>query len=236
MSFKRRTFKWLILPLTALVLYGCGDLAKEEEGAAKISIVSVTGTEILTGIESTSLIFGANEVRLDVGADQTAGTFDAGEGDNIPQVFEPLVEPVTYDTVTLTVLNEPRLGVTSPVTVLIYKVVFTFFDANGNARVFAPQTIQSTNVTVAGGASKAFQILAVPEKMKTTGGGLSDIFLYGDSLDNMYGDNPALEIRAASDWTVYIDVYAKDVENDDEIHTQAVTTFHFINPMPYLGH
>lgn len=235
MSFKRRTFKWLILPLTALVLFGCGDLTNKEEGAAKISIVSVTNKDVLTGETSTALIFAANDVTSDVGADQLSGTADAGEGDKIPQTFEPLISAATYDKVKLKVQNEARLGVKTPVSVLVYQVVFTFFDANGKARVFAPQVIQSTNVTVPGNSSAEFEILAVPAEMKTTPGGLADIILYGNSIDNMYGDNPYLEGKAAADWTVYIDVYAKDVENGDKMHTQAVTTFHFINPMRSVG-
>lgn len=230
MLFKKRALLALTLPLALFAFSGCGALT-QSDAAAKLDITTITTIEQVDEVETTVMEFFANEVRFDSGRDRDLTTTGEGNLDGIPQDFEVVTVPASSDVVKIGLLNTPRLGVKDPINLLVYKVVFTYFDANGNSRPFARQNTQSVSLLLTPDTVGELEVIAVPELMKTVSGGLADIFIFGRSADALYGNIPALEQAAAKTWIVYIDVYAKDVLNKDTVHAQSVSNFTFINPM-----
>lgn len=240
MSLNSRLAALLILPLAALTMHACGGVLGNADGAAKLTVVKVTAEDKVAEVEdSTRLIFFPHEAVYDTGCDKVWGNASLdGENDGFPQACEqPVTDyPIMDDFVDIEVLNEPRLGVKTPIDIIVYRVAFTFRDKRGEKRSFMPRNVQNVNVQVPPEESVIFQVNMVPSTYKETPGGLRDIFLYGDSKDNLYGDVIAAERDNASSWTVYIDIDAMDPENGDTIHSQAVTTVTFVNPIPIFGH
>jgi hypothetical protein len=225
--------------VAALALHACGGILGNADGAAKLTIKNITMKDLVTGTDGTTMLrFFPHEAVYDTGCDMIWGNNSLdGEGDGFPQPCEMQIKefPILNDMITIEVLNEPRLGVKTPVDFIVYRVAFTYLDRGLHPRSFMPRNVQNVNVRVGPDEAIKFQVLAVPETYKSAPGGLRDIFLYGDSKDNMYGDVIFTEKDMASSWTVYVDIDAMDPENGDTIHSQAVTTFTFENPIPLLG-
>jgi hypothetical protein len=210
----------MILPL--LLFVGCGSVTDSDyDGAARVVIIGITDEA-----GSTALTFWAHEKTTDGGLDGNPATSDAGNMDGDPSndtLLSPsdLVAPKA-NKLKILVFNEPRLGVTTPINLIVERVVFTYRDAFGRARAFAPQKVQAVSAGVSGNNMVEVLVTAVPMEMKTGPGGLRDIFLFSNDPD---------EIFAASHWTVTVDVYARDYLNGDVILGQQTVTMDFVNPM-----
>lgn len=233
MSMLKRLSAILAIPIAALMLTSCGGVLGNADGAAKLTVKAVWMKDLISNSDTTFLRFFPHEARFDTGHDLIYGNGDEGDDNDFPDEFELVVPdyPVMSDVVRIDVFNEPRLGVKEPIDLVVYRVDFTFRDAFGNSRpLIMPQRTTSVNARIAPEETASIQVLAVPVLYKTNSGGLRSIFLYGDSADNLYGDDYALEVEAASDWKVYIDVYAMDPENGDTVHAQSVVDFAYENP------
>lgn len=214
MAFYRRTFVCMILPL--LLFAGCGSVADEDfDGAARVVVTNITAED------GSGLVFWSNEKTNDGGTDGNPLTTDAGNGDSRPNDNDPAPVLPKANQVKISVLNEPRLGVETPINLIVERVVFTFRDAFGRARAFAPQNVQARSVLVAPNTTEDVIVTAVPMEMKTGPGGLRDIVLYGSDE----------ELFASQHWTVTVDVYARDYLNGDIILDQQTVTMGFVNPM-----
>ncbi|MHB8765243.1 MAG: hypothetical protein ACYDA8_13055 [Deferrisomatales bacterium] len=121
----------------------------------------------------------------------------------------------------MTLGNEPRLGVNPGVDLQVYLVDVTYLDANGGSRTFAPTQRHNVALNVASGASGELGFVLVPEAMKKAAGGLRDLILRGSEAER----------RAVQTMTAIVDVYAKDVRNNDTVQAQGSIPLTFINPM-----
>jgi hypothetical protein len=204
----------MILPL--LLFAGCGSVVDEDyDGAARVVVSDITA------LDGTGLVFWSNEKTNDGGTDGNPLTADDGNGDSLPNDNDPAPVQPKANQVKISVLNEPRLGVKTPVNLIVERVVFTFRDAFGRARDFAPQVVRAPSVLVLPNETREVVVTAVPIEMKTGPGGLRDIVLYGSDE----------ELLASQHWTVTVDVYARDYLNGDIILDQQVVTMDFVNPM-----
>lgn len=238
MSMLKRLSAILAIPIAALMLTSCGGVLGNADGAAKLTVKAVWIKDLVTTSNTTFLRFFPHEAVFDTGRNFIYGDGDEGDDDNFPEAYEVLVSgyPVMSDVVLLDLLNEPRLGVKEPVDLIVYRVDFTFRDKLGNSRpLVMPHRSTSVNAQLTPNEVLTVQVEAVPIEYKTNPGGLRDIFLYGQSADNLYGGDFLDEVNSASDWKVYIDVYARDPENGDTVHAQAVVDFVYQNPIPFLG-
>ncbi len=166
-------------------------------------------------------IFNAVVKTDDSGKDGDPAVVDAdgSQGDGFPDLGEEILETLHDDLGVITLRNEARLGVDPGVDLHPFRVDFTYRDANGQTRTFAPaRSVFLTGLVPNDGTAELTAVL-IPVDMKING--LQDIFLFG---------TPA-EIAAVRQWTVIVDVYARDVRNQDVVHAQGLITVRFINPI-----
>jgi hypothetical protein len=209
----------LAFALGALVWLGlgCGIVGEEFEAGNQLKVTSVADRA-----GSNAPVFAAVEETDDSGVDGQAGTNDDGEDDGFPDPGETVVNLLSIDTGVLSLENEPRLGVgENGVELQVFRVDVTYFDANGAAQAFAPQRSLATTATVPNQGAVDLEFELVPLSMKLATGGLRDIFLFGT----------AAQRAAVERMTAVVDVWAKDMRNNDTVHAQGQIAISFINPM-----
>ena len=201
----------------AVVLGGCGT-ADDFEAGNRLVVAKIADTS-----GSTAPVFLAVEKTDDSGLDGDPDTNDEGENDGFPDPSEKVEEGYELgpDLGVITVRNEARPGVKEGVPLVVYRVDITYLDATGASRAFAPSRTQWVNVEVDSGGSADIEVVLVPEDMKTREGGLRHIFLFGTEEQK----------AAVRTMTAVVDVYARDVLNDDSVHAQGRIVLTFINPM-----
>ncbi|GAB4267243.1 MAG: hypothetical protein Kow0092_20500 [Deferrisomatales bacterium] len=219
--------KLLILGLCAalgpLGLAGCG--GDDFQAGNRLTVVSITDES-----DNAVPVFRAVVETDDSGNDGDPGTVDpyGSQGNFFPDLGgggspgETVLVPLGNDLGKITLQNEARLGVDPGVDLELFRIDLTYFDANGASRTFAPpQSLSVTGVVPNDGTLDLDGVVLVPVEMKTADDGLQEIFLFGTSD----------EIEAVRQWTVVVDVYARDVRNDDTVHAQGQITVKFIDPM-----
>ena len=224
--FHKSLFTWLIVSVV-LTISGCGVVEEEYDGAARLVVTAATTDKNKTPLQFYSGL-GTND------DPDTASSGEFGEGNFIPEVFlgEEITQPIEADLVKFSFFNEPRLGIEDPVDIVVESITFQYFDAFNNQRSFAPDRVVSATALVPaeGSADLSVQLIPFDMKIPDSGGGLSDIFLYGISQDGFYA-NAASEIAAASQWTVVAEVRAKDYKNNDIIKVYDSFSVYFMDPM-----
>jgi len=215
------TFIASLALIAALAFVGCGyDVPGHEiidddfQAGNMLTVTSITDTSghsvpIFKGVQKTD----------DLGRDGIPDTDDEGEDDGYPDSFEELLEKLSDDLATITLENETRLGVAEGVDLHVFRVDVTYYDNNGNSRTFAPR--QSFDITgvIPADSEATLEIVLIPVDIKING--LRDALLTGTLAER----------DAVRQWTVVVDVYARDTKNDDTVHAQGGTTVRFINPM-----
>ncbi len=205
-----------LLSLCLLVLLcGCG--TDDFQAGNRLILLSLTDQ----GGSSSPILF-ANEETDDSGVDGDPTTSDdVGFGDGFPDEGENPITPISSDIGVIELANEARPGVDEGVELQIYLIDVTYFDANGNTPAFAPRYRQNVAASVDTGSTISLEFTLVPLEMKIVEGGLRDIFLFGS----------AAAVSSVSRMTAVVDVYARDVLNNDTVLTQAAVTVQFVNPM-----
>ncbi len=204
-----------VLAVVALGLGGCGSADDFQAG----NLLTVEKVADSTG--STAPVFAAVEKTDDSGKDGELGTDDEGEGDGIPN--EPIANVETRlsnDTGTITLRNETRPGVEEGRPLLVYRIDLTYVDKYGRSHDYAPTRSEFPSVEVPADATADVDVTLVPVEMKLNG--LRDAILF---------ETDPTEREAVRQWTVYVDVYAKDVLNDDDVHARGSITVRFVNPI-----
>jgi hypothetical protein len=207
----------LLAPALALSLLGCGSVTGDNFQAgdrllvAKIADANGANVPILNAVIKTD----------DSGKDGNAAQIDSdgSQGDGFPDEGEKVITPLSDDQVTISLKNEPRLGVDPGVDLHVFRVDTTFVDASGATRTFAPPQSYSVSLDIPSGESADLTAVLVPASMKANG--LQDIFLFGT----------ADELRAVQKWNVVVDIFARDLRNSDTVHAQGVVSVVFKNPM-----
>jgi hypothetical protein len=204
------------------LLAGCGVVDDSFEGASRLNVQSIKPA-------TAPPVYMSNKVTDDGAANPS----NPGAGNHFPDSGEVVITELTAEPAKVTVFNEPRLGVANPVDLEVYQVAVSYVDKFNNARPqVAPPSIQAVAASVAPNASAVVDFVLVDIQMRTREGGIAQIFRTGVSADNFYGvGNIAAEREAASQWTAIVDVYSRDVKNNDTIHGQGRITFQFFNPM-----
>ncbi|WP_025323252.1 hypothetical protein [Deferrisoma camini] len=205
----------VVLAVVALGLGGCG--SADDFQAANL----LTVERVVDSSGSTAPVFAAVEKTDDSGKDGELGTDDEGEGDGIPN--EPIANVearLSNDTGTITLRNETRPGVEEGRPLLVYRVDLTYVDKYGRSHSYAPTRSEFPSVEVPADATADVNVTLVPVEMKLNG--LRDAILF---------ETDPTEREAVRQWTVYVDVYAKDVLNDDDVHARGSITVRFINPI-----
>lgn len=219
----RKTKLWIaMLGSLALLVCGCGlDNEGDFDAGNRLIIQSITDEE-----GSTAPTLFAVEWTDDSGLDGELGTGDEGEGDGFPDLpEEDLIEGLSADKGILTILNQPRLGVDPGVDLECKRVKTSYKDASGNRIVIEDPETGSTRSVFEQGCSVdmrdsetvSFEFILLPEEVKKAPGGLRDRFLFGDR-------------GSVSTITATVDVWARDVLNEDTVHTQQNVSIDLINP------
>lgn len=198
-----------------LVVSGCG--SDDDFQAGNRLIV----TKVADSAGSTAPVFMAVEETDDTGLDGKPNTGDQGENDGRPDPGEAILTPLEPDLGVVSLKNESRLGVDPGVDLQVYRVDVTYLDAFGNSRSFAPTQNYGVSVTVPNDGTVDLDTVLMPLgiKIPPAGGGLRDNFL-----------DPS-QTASVSKMTAIVDVYAKDIRNNDKVHAQGSITLTFINPM-----
>lgn len=210
-----RSFLVCAVALSLVGLLGCGS-ADDFEAGNRLVVEKVADAS-----GSTAPVFAAVEKTDDSGKDGELGTDDEGEGDGIPN--EPVANVETRlsdDTGTITLRNETRPGVDEGQPLLVYRVDLTYVDKFGRSHSYAPSRAEFPSVEVPADGTADVNVTLVPVEMKLNG--LRDAILF---------ETDPTEREAVRQWTVYVDVYAKDVLNDDDVHARGSVTVRFINPI-----
>jgi len=209
----RKTVSPLVILGLLALFAGCGE-GEDFQAGNRLTVTSITDE----GGNSTP-IFKALETTDDSGMDGQPGTNDEGEDDGFPDAGEAIVELISNDLAKVKLQNEERLGVDPGVDLQLFRMDFTYRDANGNTRDFAPARSVAVTGTIPNNGTLEATVELIPVEMKVNG--LRGIFLFGTDA----------EVSAVSSWSVIVDAYARDVRNDDTVHAQGRITVIFVNPM-----
>jgi len=202
--------------VVALSLWGCG-VADDFEANSRLVVTSVT-----SAAGANTVVANALEKTDDSGTDGTAGTNDPDgtENNGLPDPGETVEVALSNDLGTISFKNDPRGATGSGVDLTVYRIDITYLDGNRQSRTFAPSKIYNVSLLVPTEATaELIDVILVPVDMKY---GVRDIFISPPS---------AAALTAVRDWTAIIDIYAKDPKNNNDVHTQAKVSIHFINPM-----
>lgn len=197
-------------------LFGCGS-ADDFQAGNRLIVERIADAVD----DSTAPVFFAVEKTDDSGKDGELGTDDEGEGDGIPNEPVDKVETrLTDDRGTITLRNETRPGVEDGRPLQVYRVDLTYVDKFGRSHSYAPSRAEFPSVEVPADGSAEVDVVLVPVEMKLNG--LRDAILF---------ETDPVEREAVRQWTIYVDVYAKDELNDDDVHARGSITVRFINPI-----
>lgn len=199
----------------ALFTLGCGE-DDDFEAGNRLIVASITDEDGNSGP-----VFNAVIKTDDSGTDGDPDVEDpdGSQGDGFPDLGEEVLEPLSDDLAVITLENEERLGVDPGVDLNVFRIDATYFDANGNSRDFAPRRSFAVTGLVPNEGTVDLTFVLIPVDMKADG--LQPIFLFGTPE----------EVQAVRQWTVVVDVFARDERNDDNVHAQGQISVRFINPM-----
>jgi hypothetical protein len=195
-------------------LFACGE--DDFQAGNRLIVESITDE----GGASTP-IYNAFEKTDDSGKDGDPAVVDpdGSQGDGFPDLGETVLELISDDRAVITLRNEARLGVDPGVDLHLIRIDFTYRDANGATRDFAPKRSVTVSGTIPNDSTEELTVVLIPVEMKLNG--LRGIFLFGTPE----------EIAAVRQWTVIVDVFARDIRNDDIVHAQGRVGVRFINPL-----
>lgn len=214
--------QWPILLCLLVLVLGGGPARAETSGNALfINLVE-------PGAGAAGFMFPVVEVTDDSGLDGEPDTGDDGENDGYPDPGEDL-SPMSSETIKITLRNEARQGVVGQPNdgrpLFVDRIELTYYDANGDTPLYAPQVVFSTGLEIAPGGEGTVELVAVPYRMKVpanaTVRGLRSIFLY--PVD-------ATEFALAQGLRVHIYAHAKDKENSQSSDDSASVNIGFFNP------
>ena len=194
-------------------LSGCGTAGDDFQAGNRLLV-----TRVADAGGSTSPVFMAVEETDDSGPDGDPDTTD-DNNPGFPDPGEEILTPLGDDTGVVSLRNEPRPGVEEGVELVVFRVDLTYVDKFGRSHDFAPTRSEFPTVEVPSGGTADVNVTLVPVEMKENG--LRDVFLFGT----------ADEQEAVREWTVYVDVYARDALNDDTVHAGGSITVRFVNPL-----
>lgn len=199
-----------LLPL----LFACGE--DDFQAGNRLIIQSITDKG-----GSSAPVYNAFEKTDDSGADGDLAVIDpnGSQGDGYPDQGEAVLQPIGDDSAVITLRNEARLGVDPGVDLHLIRIDFTYRDANGATRDFAPKRSVTVSGTIPNDGELELTAVLIPVEMKLDG--LRGIFLFGTPE----------EIKAVRQWTVIVDVFARDIRNDDLVHDRDQVGVRFINPL-----
>lgn len=207
---------WLgVVALAAILMVaGCGS-TDDFDGANRLIISSVANSE------GGALVFDAVETTGDEGQDGTANTGDTGENGRWDEGESLTDGTPESDFITITLLNETRLGVEEGMNLYVENVQFTYLDGNGFTPTYAPARVVAVGSVVEPDSTADIEVLMIPRTIKTSVPGIREAWFSGNSVERA---------SVRNDWNVVIDVWARDLRNDDVIHASKTVSVAFVNP------